>query len=84
MSYHTESEADLLGHLAHGHDERNTGSQANATLADAEDLRLQQTIFDQEGVTSQNLMYSDYQLFEAMNILKGLIAINQSILKHNA
>lgn len=71
------SEADLKGHLANGNepdDARKTEAKSHQAVdKDTETLEVKEKASKED----QSLVNSDYQLFEALNLLKGLTLVRK-------
>lgn len=63
-------EQDLQGHLANGNDKKPTVEQSKVPVKEAP--------ANNTALNTKNLIYTDYQLYEAFNILKGLAFANET------
>ena len=63
------SEASLSGHLSNPNDEDAEGTESNSETAEANE--------DKKPVTGAELAKSDYELYQALNLLKGLRIVNR-------
>jgi len=72
-------EEDLQGHLANGND-KSAGDKNKAVEKPGASTRVPAPVASAPGTTipSPNLLYTDYQLHEALNVLKGLTLTGRS------